>query len=890
MADSGGAAIDKLSIEIGASADAAVKKINEVAHALRNLKKEQTASGAKQTVVAQMKEMGADAVQAMSKVDLLRMKLAALRQELGTKMSLGKLDAKGFANAALHIKNVQAQIDKATQEAAKKAQKEAEGTKPVKAEAAPVKSGMEKSSEGSSGNVKKQIEWTYSLRENIRLAANEWLHVNDNMKKVMHALSEVNSRTKLVISIFRSVAGAALNVAGAIAKWTLDKATSLLKNAHNIMKRLVKTAADVAKKIGSMFTNLRVFQGFQNILKSFGRIAFYRVIRSAIKAITDAFKEGSENAYWYAREFGNATRYISDAYDQMSSSSFKMKNQLGAAWATLIATIQPIIQKIIELVTRAANILTQFFALLGGKTSYLKAIDYNKQWADSAGGAAKAAKEWKNQLMGFDEINRLEEPSDGGGGLPDYENMFEETPLDNELFKQIRDMINSGQWEELGELLGEKVNSIVNSIDFKAIGKIIGEKINNAIRLSYSFLKTVDFQNIGTKIADLLNNALAGIDFKKLGGLTMRIRTALWDVIYGAVVGLNWVEVARKLSDYIIGALQELTEWIKGLNSDNLSQSFNDFFGNVKWDEIAAAAVTFLKTAFQKLSDILAKSDLEGALRNIGSLVKTIIQEGIFNEDFSVLFSILQYKIESAIFGEKWTNWDWKHSFGKSKGKDVVLGMIEGMESEKRNLEKEMEVVAQTTVDVTERMLDIHSPSGVFASIGGNIVQGLINGITEKWSNLKSSFQGLWNGLQSWWSSLSLGTFHIPSPHFSWSYTEATGAIAKALELVGLPATIPHLNIEWYAKGGFPTMGDLFFANERGPELVGTMGGRTAVASQEQITEGISRAVFDAFMSAFSQTNGNGGDDREVRIYLDGREIAKSTTKYQRQMARAGGV
>ena len=45
-----------------------------------------------------------------------------------------------------------------------------------------------------------------------------------------------------------------------------------------------------------------------------------------------------------------------------------------------------------------------------------------------------------------------------------------------------------------------------------------------------------------------------------------------------------------------------------------------------------------------------------------------------------------------------------------------------------------------------------------------------------------------------------------------------------------------------YAKGGFPK-GDLFLANEAGPELVGTIGGRTAVASNQEIT-GIADAVY----------------------------------------------
>lgn len=59
------------------------------------------------------------------------------------------------------------------------------------------------------------------------------------------------------------------------------------------------------------------------------------------------------------------------------------------------------------------------------------------------------------------------------------------------------------------------------------------------------------------------------------------------------------------------------------------------------------------------------------------------------------------------------------------------------------------------------------------------------------------------------------------------------------------PVKIPKL-----ANGGFPSVGQLFIAREAGPELVGTLGGRTAVANNYQIEEGIARAVSRALSHA----------------------------------------
>lgn len=54
-------------------------------------------------------------------------------------------------------------------------------------------------------------------------------------------------------------------------------------------------------------------------------------------------------------------------------------------------------------------------------------------------------------------------------------------------------------------------------------------------------------------------------------------------------------------------------------------------------------------------------------------------------------------------------------------------------------------------------------------------------------------------------------------------------------------------NITKYANGGTPNMGQLFYAREKGPELVGTLKGRgTAVVNNDQIVASVSQGVSDA--------------------------------------------
>ena len=200
--------------------------------------------------------------------------------------------------------------------------------------------------------------------------------------KATGADRQLNSTAKAVKNLSKETSVATKNMQS-LANAFSRGAIKALHNTTNSISRLVtgplkalkSSLSDIRNRVENAFPRLRT------LFSSLTRIAFYRVIRTAIKAIGEAFREGSENAYWFSREFGTATHYISEAYDSLASSTFQMKNQLGAVWATLIATIQPVIEQIIALVQRAAEIVTQFFAILGGKSTYLKAVRVAKQWA-----------------------------------------------------------------------------------------------------------------------------------------------------------------------------------------------------------------------------------------------------------------------------------------------------------------------------------------------------------------------------------------------------------------------------------------------------------------------------------------------------------------------------
>lgn len=103
-------------------------------------------------------------------------------------------------------------------------------------------------------------------------------------------------------------------------------------------------------------------------------------------------------------------------------------------------------------------------------------------------------------------------------------------------------------------------------------------------------------------------------------------------------------------------------------------------------------------------------------------------------------------------------------------------------------------------------------------------------------------------------------------------------------EKLGLDFQLGNISfgrIPQFAAGGYPDIGSLFIANEAGPELVGTIGGRTAVAPEHSITEGIEEAAYQGMRRALSEESISGMLAQLIEavkegkiIEADGREIA----------------
>jgi hypothetical protein len=84
------------------------------------------------------------------------------------------------------------------------------------------------------------------------------------------------------------------------------------------------------------------------------------------------------------------------------------------------------------------------------------------------------------------------------------------------------------------------------------------------------------------------------------------------------------------------------------------------------------------------------------------------------------------------------------------------------------------------------------------------------------------------------------------------------GAIDIVNKIPGVSISkVTEISIPRLADGGMVNTGQMFIAREAGPEMVGSIGNRTAVANNDQIVESVSRGVYQAVVAAMGQSGGN---------------------------------
>ena len=144
---------------------------------------------------------------------------------------------------------------------------------------------------------------------------------------------------------------------------------------------------------------------------------------------------------------------------------------------------------------------------------------------------------------------------------------------------------------------------------------------------------------------------------------------------------------------------------------------------------------------------------------------------------------------------------------------------------------------------------------------GKKIIEKFSKGVEGSASGASSSLKTTIDGVLK--TGLSTSTAQSYGTTFGNSLGNGISTALKKTKLPTLKGSVmtgangtASIQFSAYAVGGFPTTGEMFIAREAGPEMVGTIGSRTAVANNDQIVESVSKGVYQAVASAMGQSGG----------------------------------
>lgn len=191
----------------------------------------------------------------------------------------------------------------------------------------------------------------------------------------------------------------------------------------------------------------------------------------------------------------------------------------------------------------------------------------------------------------------------------------------------------------------------------------------------------------------------------------------------------------------------------------------------------------------------------------------------------------------------------------------------EKWESIKSTLSTKLTNIKDSASDTFEKMKSTISDKWTSAKNWLSTNIGSKTSWKEKFKNISNAagdiLDNLKNKFSNWKATLKI-------PHISWDSNgwKATGTLKKILSTLNLPTTLPKISVSWYEDGGFPRDGEFFFANENGPEMIGKIGNRSAVANNDQIETSLTNALLTALNSYDSSSR-----QSPTTIYIGNKKV-----------------
>lgn len=166
-------------------------------------------------------------------------------------------------------------------------------------------------------------------------------------------------------------------------------------------------------------------------------------------------------------------------------------------------------------------------------------------------------------------------------------------------------------------------------------------------------------------------------------------------------------------------------------------------------------------------------------------------------------------------------------------------------DSVKRTIEEKWNAIKDWFEDIWKKIKEVFKPDAM-VEVGKSIMNKLWDGLKSVWNDIAGWLQRCADFVGGVWDGIVEGAKSI----FKSAKEDAEDDEADDSDDWDYGTNSP---VSGHASGGFPKSGQMFVAREDGiPEMVGSWGGRAAVANNQQITQGITQAVQNGMRSCMA--------------------------------------
>ena len=335
--------------------------------------------------------------------------------------------------------------------------------------------------------------------------------------------------------------------------------------------------------------------------------------------------------------------FINNSISTLSQYNEKIGTDLEYIRFALASTLQPVIERLIQLVYKLLTYINYIAKAWFGVDLFANASakTFNKN-AKAIGKATKQAKELNKQLAGFDEMNVLQDNSNagadagggvGGGAVPsmDLSSWQGEVPDWVKWIADNKDVVIAGLLGIAAALLALKMG--LGPLKALGIGVAIAG-IAYTIQALMDYLKDPSWKNFGKVIQGIgvailgVGIAIGSVPAIVIGAIVLIVGTIIkyWEQIKGVLQGgIDWLtgksdwvrnmfgDTVGDIYDIFVGVLQELLNWfdltfkslkgvfdgiitfVKGVFTGNWKQAWEgvkQVFGNIfNWIKGTARSV-----------------------------------------------------------------------------------------------------------------------------------------------------------------------------------------------------------------------------------------------------------------------------------------------------------